>query len=60
MPHWLIVLTLAIIAWVSLSLVVGLLVGRILKACSSAAPERGFQLLTHSRRTPTQSRRRAA
>jgi hypothetical protein len=59
MPHWLIILTFAIIAWGGLSLVVGLLLGPILKTCSSAAPERGLQLLTHSRGTPTQSRRAA-
>jgi hypothetical protein len=35
MPHWLILLTLALIAWVALSVVVGLLFGPILKAPKS-------------------------
>jgi hypothetical protein len=57
MPHWLIILTFAIIAWGALSLVAAFLLGPMLKARSSAAPERDFHLLTASRRTPTQSRR---
>jgi hypothetical protein len=36
MPHWLILLTLAIVAWFAVSVVFGLFFGRFLRACSLA------------------------
>jgi hypothetical protein len=36
MPHWLILLSLAIVGWFSLSVVVGLFFGRVLRVCSLA------------------------
>ena len=43
-----IILILAIVAWLALSVVVSLLVGRILRACSLAAPEHGSRPLAHA------------
>jgi hypothetical protein len=61
MPIWLIIVTLGIAAWFAVSVVVGLLVGHLIGACSAMDPEHwGSVAPFGATRRRDRGRRRAA